>query len=141
MRSRRSGCASILPISSYSLATISFGVPAGANAAYQPSTSKPGRPAGGLVGTCGAPAERFSLNVAKARSRPVFTYGMVDTRLALLTDTRPPIRSVMLGAVPLYGTCSILTPVRVLSSTSARCGGLPLPEDEDSNSSGCDPAT
>src|ERR1043166_8190080 len=116
---------------------ISRGVPAGANVPYQVSTAYPGTPASATVGKCGTACERFALTTASARSRPAFTCGMVDTALAAVTEMRPATRSRMLGAVPLYGTCTILTPAMRVNISIARCCGLPLPEDDHNSSFGC----
>jgi hypothetical protein len=43
--------------------------------------------------------------------------------------TWPAITSVMAGAAPLYGTCSRLSFAASFSSSIARCGTLPVPDE------------
>src|SRR6185295_4919269 len=82
------------------------------------------------VGRSGAEGDRFALDTASARSRPERTCGSVEIALAEVTETRPATRSRMLGAVPLYGTCTSCIPVMRFRSSIARCCPLPLPEEE-----------
>ena len=50
--------------------------------------------------------------------------------VAKQTDTSPPTSAIMDGPPPLYGTCTIFTPVRLLKYSPARCAADPLPEEE-----------
>ena len=54
MRSRTSGIATTSTTALLSRAMTSGGVPAGANSAFQPTTSKRGRPLSAAVGTSGS---------------------------------------------------------------------------------------
>ena len=44
-----------------------------------------------------------------------------------MVGTWPPIRSVIAGAAPLYGTCVIVRPAFCLNSSIAMWCGVPLP--------------
>ena len=46
---------------------------------------------------------------------------------AMLRSTRPASSSVVIGARPLYGTCSMSMPALVLNNSPARCAPEPLP--------------
>ena len=64
-------------------------------------------PASAAVGTSGRSGLRFGSMVASARSRPSFTCGSAVPGVANAICTRPPRRSMVSGASPLYGTCTM----------------------------------
>ena len=70
MRFLNSGDWMILTISALSLATMSFGVAAGASTPNQVPMSKPFRPASSSVGTSGSADERLAVVTARALSLP-----------------------------------------------------------------------
>ena len=88
------------------------------------------------MGSCGCATERWALVTASAFSRPAATCGIVDTTLEAATEMRPPTRSVRIGGVPLYGTCTRRTPAVIASSATVMWPGLPLPDEPNSSSSG-----
>src|SRR6185503_2154372 len=54
---------------------------------------------------------------------------MDDVRLSNMIDTCPDMRSISAGPLPLYGTCSIFTPVIMLKSSADMWIEVPLPEE------------
>ena len=66
--------------------------------------------------------------MAMARSRPVFTCGMVTGTAAKLTWIWPPSKSVSAGPDPLYGTCVICVPAIRSKSSVARWVSPPTPD-------------
>ena len=119
-RSLMSAVASALTDSALSLAMISFGVPFGATNPNHDCTSKPATPASPIVGTSGAEGERCALVTANARSLPAFTCGNAEGMLSNITCTCPPIISVIAGALPLYGMCTISTFASILNNSPER---------------------
>src|SRR6185437_12819383 len=114
------GEASQPAIAPFSLATMSRGVPAGASTPNHDDASNPGRPDSASVGRSGNAAARAPLVTASARSFPALMNGNDDGRLSNINCTCPPIRSVSAGALPLYGTCVISTPVITLNNSPDR---------------------
>jgi len=51
-----------------------------------------------------------------------------DTWMNVMS-TWPAMMSVRIGAVPLYGTCTMLVPVSFISITPVRCEAVPTPCD------------
>jgi len=64
---------------------------------------------------------------AIARSWPLSTSAAALATVANITSIWPPIRSVMAGAAPLYGTAVRLTFAISLNSSPARCAEVPTP--------------
>ena len=62
-------------------------------------------------------------------SLPARSIGRAATLVSKLRATWPPIRSVIAGELPLYGTCRMSTPVASLNTSPARCEVVPLPND------------
>jgi hypothetical protein len=60
---------------------------------------------------------------------PAATYCETSIGLANIRPTWPATRLVTAGPPPLYGTCVKSAPLRVLNSSVASCGTLPLPGD------------
>src|SRR5439155_4546680 len=81
---------------------------------------------GGTSGNAGA---RDALVTASARSFPALMNASDEGRLSNINWTWPPMRSVSAGALPLYGTCVICTPVMALNSSPERWIDVPLPDD------------
>src|ERR1043166_8621174 len=104
-----SGKARMRMTSALSLLTISGGVLAGASPPCQSGTTKPGRPDSATVGISGTAAERLAELTASARKRPLVANGNDDGMLANENDNCPPIKSVIAGPPPLYGTCTAST--------------------------------
>src|SRR5260221_892185 len=101
--------------------TPSRGVAAGASRPNHSGTSTPSTPASFIVGTSGRSSVRFAPATASARRRPERTCWRIATVLEKLSWTSPAISAVSAGALPLYGTCTMLVPVRSLKSSPARC--------------------
>jgi hypothetical protein len=74
-----SGAAIALTDSACSFAMISRGVAAGTAMPNHEPVSKPFRPCSSSVGVSPAAAIRFKLVTPSARTRPLFTCGIVDT--------------------------------------------------------------
>src|SRR5258706_9167607 len=83
-----------------------------------------------MVGNSGNNAERFSLVIAGARTRPGVIKGWADGMLLKEKTTSPLASAVMDGALPLYGMCVMSTPIWIFSISPDRCCELPLREDE-----------
>ena len=64
---------------------------------------------------------------ASARSLPLLMWRMVEEKPLNMTCTCPPSMSVTAWPLPLYGTCVILIPARLLSSSPVRCPTLATP--------------
>src|SRR6266404_2195842 len=93
-----------------SFAMMGLGVAAGASTPYQTITSKPGRPDSATVGRSGISEERLKLVTASGLNRPALIMGSTAGMFAIIMVAWPLTRSVTAGAVPLYGTCTILMP-------------------------------
>ncbi|MNT67490.1 hypothetical protein D3C72_2056410 [compost metagenome] len=65
--------------------------------------------------------------IARMRSLPAATMGSADAGEVISISTVPPIRSVMAGAAPRYGTCTSLTPAFCDTSAPIRWLMVPLP--------------
>ena len=128
-RSRRSGMRSTRTMSALSRSIVAAGVAAGTTTPCQVIASKPGTPASEIVGSSGTVAERCAPVTASARSLPALIYGIAEAEVANISWACPAITSVSAGCAPLYGMCSIWTPVIALKSSPARCAAAPLPED------------
>src|SRR5690242_11636397 len=59
--------------------------------------------------------------------RPAFEYGSIEDGTSNMTCTCPDVRSSSAGAVPLYGTWTILMPVIIIRSSVERCADAPTP--------------
>ena len=111
-----------------SLPTTGFGVPAGASRPTQvPPTT--GTPDSISVGISGATATRFSEAMPSDLILPARTCGSIEAGVSIIMLIWPPIRSCSAGAVPLYGTCTILIPVVDISNSVVRCAAAPMPLD------------
>ncbi|CFP59158.1 Uncharacterised protein [Bordetella pertussis] len=81
------------------------------------------------MGTSGSSAERSLEVTARACSLPALMKGIA---LEAVTTARPiwlPSTSLSAGPQPLYGTCTICVLALTLSSSPARCCGVPLPHE------------
>ncbi|MNY58063.1 hypothetical protein D3C86_1943560 [compost metagenome] len=81
------------------------------------------------MGTPGSWSEGFCVVTASARTRLSRIYGSAVETLSNIMVMRPPIRSVIDAALPLYGMCVILTAARWVKSSPARCDDEPLPNE------------
>src|SRR5262249_287625 len=72
-----------------------------------------------ILGIFGSKAERFIEQMAIGRSLParICPSELVTVSIALCTC--PAMRSVTIGALPRYGTCTMFTPVIILNSSPA----------------------
>src|SRR5688572_9747515 len=129
-RSRTSGDFSAATISALSRRTTSCGMPAGPMKAYHNESSNSDTPVSFTVGRCGSAGDRAVPVVASARRRPDLTCPTTEPLVANVRNTWPPIKSVIAGALPLYGTCTILVPVSVSNSAPERCPDDPMPAEE-----------
>src|SRR5688572_20706035 len=108
--------------------TTSAGNPAGPSTPYQAVESKPFQPTSSIVGTSANAAERVGDVTAIRRMRPLFTAPTAGPSEENSIGIWPPIRSVIAGPPPLYGTCSRLAPVTLLKYSPERWCGPPTPE-------------
>src|SRR3977135_2307230 len=106
---------------------ISAGVLAGANRPYQLPAAEPGTPASATVGRSGNAGERSADVTASARNCPPAISDAALATVVNISSILPPIRSVMAGAAPLYGTVVRLTLAMFLNSSPARCAEVPVP--------------
>jgi hypothetical protein len=114
-------------ISRCTLRTISGGVPARTTMPYHDVTSKPGKPLSATVGTSGNWGLRVEPAMASATSLPLFTCCRMVEMPANIICTLPPSKSFTAGAMPLYGTWTVLMPASKLRSSPAKCAPLPSP--------------
>src|SRR6202171_5864853 len=105
------------------------GVLAGANSAYQLFDSTPCIPCSSKVRTSGSSGCRDGAAIPSGLRRPPFTNPIRSGISPKNPLTCPPMTSVIAGAAPLYGTCISLAPLESASSSIARCGMLPIPDD------------
>jgi hypothetical protein len=124
---RISGSAAMALSLAWSLATISFGVLAGAANISQPAASKPGTPASAIGVISGAAAARAIEDTPSGRILPSLISGSDGGRSTNIAGIWPPRKSVIAGAVPLYGTSMMSMPVMLLSNSVCRCAGEPGP--------------
>ena len=82
-----------------------------------------------MVGMSPNAAARFALVTATARSEPLRMKPATDGMLVNTTWIWPPTRSVIAGAAPRYGMCSIFTPAAALNISPSRWFTDPLPAD------------
>ena len=99
--------------------------------------SNPGSPVSASVGSSGASAERFAVVTASAFNLPAFSCGVELARLSNMSWVSPASNACSAGAPPLYGMCTMLTPVSVLNNSPARWPALPLLPDPNDNAPGC----
>src|SRR5262249_35028793 len=83
-----------------------------------------------MVGRSGMEGERRAVVTAMPRSLPFLPYETAEGMVAKHADTSPPTSAIIDGPPPLYGTCTIFTPVRLLKYSPARCAADPLPDEE-----------
>ena len=102
-------------------------MPAGANTANHEVASKPGSPCSAIVGISGADGERFAPVTPIARSLPSRTTGIAEGMLSNIIVICPPSRSGIANWRPLYGTCWVFTPARLLNSSPDTCTEVPMP--------------
>ena len=105
---------------------IAGGVPAGASMPFHAPISNPGRPDSATVGTSGKLDERLGLPIASTRRRPAVTCGSAEGIVTKLICTSPAISAVSCPAVPLYGTCTMLTPAISFKSSAPKCADAPV---------------
>src|SRR5712692_5737045 len=108
-------------MSALSRSTSGAGVAAGTTTPCQVIASKPGTPASETVGSSGTVPERCAVVTASARSRPALIYGITEAEVANMSCACPAITSVSASCAPLYGMCTICTPVIALKSSPASC--------------------
>ena len=125
--SRTSGRESDFPISPFSRATISRGVPAGAITPKNPIISNPGRPDSAIVGTLATTGERFKPVWASIRSLPACTNPIDAVMFENIIGRWPAMTSMSAGPSPLNGTCTSLSRAWVASSSPDMCGVVPSP--------------
>src|SRR5260221_11084084 len=116
-------------VSVLSRSTMAGGVFAGALNPNHSDSSKPAMPDSVRVGISGSAARRWCPIEASAFSLPALTCGTTGDAGVNCSVTRPASRSIVAGALPLYGTCAGLEPV-VRAKDSAQRGVMgPEPED------------
>src|SRR5260221_5470355 len=99
--SRMPGSLSTWLMSAFRRETRPAGVPAGANAPYQVSTSRSGSPCSLSVGTSGKACERSALMTPSARSLPAWTCGCAVCIAEIIASTWPPMTSASAPAAAL----------------------------------------
>src|SRR5215213_977652 len=103
---------------------------AGATTPCQEIASKPGKPAAcAMDGASGHEATGLRLVTPRIRSFPAFACPSDTDGCANVIWTCPATRSVIDGAEPLYGMCTISSLAIVRKSSSARCAPPPVPDD------------
>src|SRR5688500_11187286 len=80
-----------------------------------------------MVGYSGAVTERLPLETAIARTLPERTCGRAVDNAAKFTWHWPASIAVIEGEPPLYGTVTILVPVRCMNNSAARCVLVAMP--------------
>src|SRR5215213_4500674 len=80
-------------------------------------------------GRSGAKNARSDVDTPRARSLPDWTCGHELVAASIAASTCPPIRSVTIGAEPLYGTWTIFVPVFCMKSSIAMCNDEPDPDE------------
>ncbi|MNN12871.1 hypothetical protein D3C81_1258800 [compost metagenome] len=103
------------------------GVPAGAIITAHPSASKPGTPSSRTVGTCCSWGTRFAVVTASATALPDWISGMAAVTESTISGIWLPRKSACAGPLPLYGICTMNTPVCALSISADRCCVPPMP--------------
>ena len=103
---------------------IAAGVFAGTSTPCGEIDSKPGTLAL-IVATPGSSAEGCKLATPSTRNRPDLMYGIAEPALGNINSTSPPINPITPGPVPLYATCTMFKPSRLLNNSAARCGFAP----------------
>src|SRR5437899_5229461 len=108
---------------------ISFGVPAGASSPIEPVTVMLGNPSSAAVGSSGAATNRFGLVTARIRILPVlWSSRSWPVTPGVPMGTWPPIRSLITGPVPRYGTGTMPgVPASDLNNSPVRCWIEPTP--------------
>ena len=116
---------------------ISLGVLAGTKKAIQGAVLKPGRFDSSIVATSGKNLDRLALETAMAFNFPLWTEG---NTFPMATKPNciswPANKAVVCGAPPLYGTCTILTPVIFLKISPDICCDVPWPGERNETLSG-----
>src|SRR6218665_1427364 len=100
---------------------------AGANTAHHAVGSKWGQPDSLTVGPTGNSGERCRLVSASALSLPAATFDSTDCNGSNITLICPPSRSVIAGALPLYGLSCIPLPAVLQNIARERWPGVPAP--------------
>src|SRR5471030_2906966 len=90
-----------------------------------------------MVGRSGSAGERAEPVVASARSLHERICGIEDGMLSNIRLTCPPMRSATAGQLPLYGICSMSTPVRYLNISPDMWIVEPLPLEAYESHPGC----
>src|SRR5262249_42348120 len=103
------------------------GVPAGATTPSQNGDNRLGKPASGAVGTSGNFGLRCAPAIASARNARDGGGGGRVASGSLTTGTPPATTATSMGAVPRYGTCTILASVSSLNNSTSKCGAVPNP--------------
>ena len=96
-----SGITTRRTISAFMRATMSFGVPTGAQTPYQVVRSKSGTPASISVGTSGSTASLLVLEAPSAFSLPLRMKLIDEGSESNISCTWPPTRSASAGPLPL----------------------------------------
>ncbi|MCY1371511.1 hypothetical protein D9M69_586610 [compost metagenome] len=91
-----------------------------------------------MVGVSGMAGERCGEVTASARSVPAFTCGSTPGIVVNMKSIWPPIRSVIAGPPPLYGTCVNCSLAALLNISPARWPGVPAPAEPMLVRSPCD---
>ena len=86
-------------------------------------------PASATVGTSGSSGSRLAPVTASARSFPALMCGKAEGMLSNIIITWPPSRSVIAGALPLYGMCRMSTCARYLNISPDMWMLVPLPDE------------
>src|SRR5262249_50028938 len=82
-----------------------------------------------MVGTCGSASDRCLPAMPSARNEPDRTCASEPVSTSKATCACPPMRSATLGGPARYGTCVLLVPVIILTSSPATCEVEPVPNE------------
>src|SRR5580693_8852017 len=128
----------LLTIMSCSLATMSFGVPAGATTAVQVAPTTSGKPASAMVGTSGSVGARSLPVTASARKPPLLISGSAGANAPNEIGVWPPTVASTAGSPPPNGTCTRSSFNACANSEPTSCGGVPVPGEAKLYLPGCE---
>ncbi len=79
---------------------------------------------------------RFAVADINGFSRPPLRLAIAVGAVAKIAAIWPPIKSIIAGAAPLYGTCNMSMPVWRLNTSDAICSIEPLPAEPNASCPG-----
>jgi hypothetical protein len=82
-----------------------------------------------MAGISGESAERFSVFTAISFTRPFFTNPLSEGIAENTAATSPPTSAGIDCPVPLYGTCTMSSPLADFNTSMVRWWTLPMPDE------------